>query len=953
MVEIWKKASSNSLGIVAEGVRTKTLLPLANTVTNANISLISGKLPDGLNLNGNYIEGTPYEVARDEISQFVLRAVVNDNFEDRTYTITVVGPDSPEWITDSGRLPVYGNLFFILDNVPVDFQLEATDPDLPTGEVLEYYIEDGDGVLPPGLSLSLGGRITGTTEPLLALDNTIGSGNYDTVGYGQFPFDFGETVDPAPRKLNGIYKFTVSVTDRNTVVKRDFEIYLVGDDFLRADNNILKISDGIFTADNTYVRTPIWLTPPDLGYRRADNFITVYLDVLDSNTIEGKLKFELLSENNDGSVSQLPPGLTIDSTSGELFGLIPYQQTYSKDYKFTVRATRYIGDTNDGIVFVNIYEDTLLGKSNVKIDKLSRSLEDGIDDLGALVTRRINLEDNIYTISSVDSTNPLYDIVTLSTTLSPAFPIIVHETAMIGDSYIFVSTLSESNKNKLINKELRFTDIEVYKINDIIPYVTWNIFYSDNSNLIFDPNDLVTLDPDMQYSISDDRVLTLKIKSTAITRNISKIKEIFDPSNSSITVNASISNYYDKLVLNQSLNRRLVQGRNIGIGAFKDSNFTVDVTSQIRDTVTAPYKDRTFTLTILGEVDSTIRWLTDPYLGSIDTNTLSIFKVEATTDIVNPSLTYSLYDGVLPPGLSLSTRGEITGRVNQYAYDDILGLTYFDLGETIFDDDETVFDRLFTFTIEAKDRFVFSSSRREFSILVIDEDKTVYSNLYLKPLLKENQRALYENFISDTSIFPTEVLYSRGNPEFGIQRELKVLAYAGIESKSLEEYYNATFLNHKRRRYKFGDIKVAQAKKPGTVDTIYEVVYVDIIDPYEADEGKVAKSISLNNDSSVFYISNISNMRDNISEIGKTERNFLPLWMRTAQQGEIQATGFRLAFPICYCNPGFGNRILFNIRNSGFNFQNIDFEVDRYIIDRYKDVYNSQYIFFSDNENNI
>ena len=953
MVEIWKKQSGSSLGILQEGETFKSLLPLASTVSNATVSIISGSLPDGLRLNGIYIEGTPTEVARDEISTFVLRANVNGNFEDRTYTLTVVGPDSPLWVTPSGKLPVFNNLLFVLDNTPIDFQLEATDPDLPTGEVLEYYIEDDDGELPPGLSLTSSGKITGLVEPILALDVGIGNGNYDTVGFSQFPFDFGETVGPAPRKLNGIYKFIVSVTDRNTVVKRNFEIYVVGDDFLRADNDILKIGNGLFTADNTYIRNPIWLTPSNLGIRRADNYTTIYLDVLDTNTIEGKLKYELLSENDDLSVSKLPTGLSLDTTTGELFGFLPYQQRFTQVYKFTVRATRFIGDTNDGIVFATIYEDTLLGKTNVKINKLSRSLEDGIDDLASLVNRRINLEDNVYTIAEIDGTNSDYDIVTLSETLSPAFAINVHDTAYIGDNYIYVNTLSEFYKDRLINRNLRFTDTEVYKINDIIPYITWTVFYSNNSSLIFDPNDILDLDENAQYTISSDNILTLKIKSTAITRNKNTIRELFTPTNPSISVNLNIVSYYDRLVLNQALQRRLLTGRNIGIGAFKESVFSVNVTSQIRDDITAPYKDRTFSLTVLGEVDSTITWVTESYLGSINANDISLFKLQATTNIPNPLLSYNLYDGKLPPGLSLSISGSITGRVNQYAHDNILGLTYFDDSDTIFDDGDTIFDRLFTFTVEVKDRYVFSSSKKEFSILVIDADRLVYSNLYLKPLLKLEQRELYNNFISDTNIFPFEALYSRNNPEFGIQRDLKILAYAGIESKELKDFYNATLLNHKRRRYRFGQLNTAVAKLPGRNEIIYEVVYIDIIDPYESDTGKVKRSISLNNDSTDFYISNITNMRDNISEIGNTERNLLPLWMRTAQAGKLQETGFILAFPICFCNPGYSDRILFNIRNSGFDFKQLDFEIDRYLIDRYKDNYNSQYIIFSNNEQNI
>ena len=41
-----------------------------------------------------------------------------------------------------------------------------------------------------------------------------------------------------PQKLNRYYEFTVSVRDGDVVARRTFRIFVVGDDFLRADNTI-------------------------------------------------------------------------------------------------------------------------------------------------------------------------------------------------------------------------------------------------------------------------------------------------------------------------------------------------------------------------------------------------------------------------------------------------------------------------------------------------------------------------------------------------------------------------------------------------------------------------------------------------------------------------------------------------------------------------------------------
>ena len=45
---------------------------------------------------------------------------------------------------------------------------------------------------------------------------------------------------------------------------------------LRADNTILQVGSGTFTADNTFIRTLIWLTPSNLGYKRANNYIQLF-----------------------------------------------------------------------------------------------------------------------------------------------------------------------------------------------------------------------------------------------------------------------------------------------------------------------------------------------------------------------------------------------------------------------------------------------------------------------------------------------------------------------------------------------------------------------------------------------------------------------------------------------------------------------------------------------------
>ena len=107
------------------------------------------------------------------------------------------------------------------------------------------------------------------------------------------------------------------------------------------------------------------------------------------------------------------------------------------------------------------------------------------------------------------------------------------------------------------------------------------------------------------------------------------------------------------------------------------------------------------------------------------------------------------------------------------------------------------------------------------------------------------------------------------------------------------------------------------------------------------------------------YVSNVSNMRNRIKNISVngvtaiTNREFLPLWMRTPQLGSLNELGFVLALPLIYTKPGYSETIKQNLVNSQFDFKSIDYEIDRYIIENTKDNENEQFILFGNYQYNI
>lgn len=1170
MTDLWTLPNGSIIRTVIERIQQEITLPIRQDVS-PTVRLISGALPRGLRLDNNTIKGTPFEVVETTSSVFVLRASLDDgSFQDRTFEIITVGADDPSWLTPEGLLQVNQKAFFILDNELVDFALQAIDPDVPAGDELEFYISSGDGELPPGLHLTKDGRIVGVVEPLLALDKRADNGNYDSNVYDGYPLDFNITSDNGyssyyydsqfydysiatriPKKLNRFYEFTVSVTDGDAVVKRKFRIFVVGDDFLRSDNTILKVGSGIFTADNTHVRTPIWLTPANLGYKRADNYLTLKLDALDTDTLQGYLLYTLVNTNPDGSISKLPPGMSLDIASGEVYGRVPYQPAVTREYQFTVRATRFTGETNIVAVTGQVFEDTQKGQQTFKIFKLDRTLADGIDDLNSLLGRRIVLEGYSYLVTAVDGTLNDYDQITVSPELRSNKPFIIIEPSIVGSSYAFSNQLDSTTRDFYLNRAIRITNNEKYTIKSITPYLEWTVTDQGNSSIginnsqypsqgrvssisivnqglnystalvsiigdgagataepvidqfgrivainVTNGGSGYTTPPQVQITGTfngtafaasatatlalesrDEQIsrlfntdlgpvyinetasnrLVIRLPNTTLNRNADRIRDIFSKNNSSSVRVISTKDPFERVTFDINLQRSLVGDFSIGAG--KGSVFEERiVVSEDDDEVTNPFTDKTFTVKILGEVESTIQWLTPAHLGSIRANFLSTLFVEAQTSVPNAKMVYTIVDGKLPNGLILTYDGQIVGRPRQFSSVDKKGLTVFDSNSTTFDGGRTSatsFDRQYRFTVRAQDRFGYSAVEREFYLVVEDPNDIIYSNLYMKPFLPASQRQNYINFISDPTIFPPEYIYRPNDPEFGLQKEIKMLAYAGIETKEIKEYVSAVAKNHKRKRYTLGNIKKAVAKEPGTNNVIYEVVYLEVNDPAEPLAGNTHTSFNLKTENkitadslqyaladdvtktgagvpeilvqgrygtvsvplsnskefeflardntilentvnnltvefgsradndievdvnlsdsepyrlrpktntikadsnavqvsqskdNVRYISNISNMRSRLSEVGSTDNNFMPLWMRSTQAVGQQELGFITAVPLCYCKPNTADEIILNIKNTDFNFTDIDFEVDRYIIDTTQGNSEQQYIMFA------
>ncbi len=284
--------------------------------TGLTFTLIAGKLPggvalahtgliDGIPTQRSLLKGVPYEVANNVTSTFVIRITDAESLlADRTFNLTVAGPDAPIWSTAAGKLAD------VHDGQEITATIAATDSDL---DVLTYSINSGS--LPPGLTMSTTGAITGRITKV---------------------------------SLSQDFNFVVRVTDGNTNVDRQFSyrVHAIGDATIDThqdafgDNINCDSTNTMWTADNYLFARP-WMvrTAGSVGTLRHSNY---YIELFEGKTLED---LPLISFEQSGN---LPQGTTFNgvyetnATDGVgsciIYGTVPSTTASSTTYTFSIRA---------------------------------------------------------------------------------------------------------------------------------------------------------------------------------------------------------------------------------------------------------------------------------------------------------------------------------------------------------------------------------------------------------------------------------------------------------------------------------------------------------------------------------------------------------------------------------------------------------------------------------------
>lgn len=901
---------AGSLGTITERIPIEIPLSAASTDGVVTLELIAGSLPRGLRLDNSTIKGSPVEVRVFTTNKFVVRANDGINIQDRTFSISVDGSDSPEWITREGFLNVgQGENYFVLDNAWVDFQLEATDTDLTAGDTLEYFLAPMGGQLPPGLTLSNSGRISGFTDPIFAIDYQNQTGAFDTTGYDIAPLDafntnsngfdsfFYDTLtfdynEPSivPRRLSRAYSFIVWVSDLlNDPVERLFSIWVVTEEFLKSDNNIVQVDTNLFRSDNDGSRIPYWITESNLGVFRANNYVTIYLDVYDPPSLPGTIAYFLLPTN--AGAYQLNNSNQITQSRYEISGVLPF------------------------------FNYTLTGSWNAQKKYIASDA--------------VTLSNQNQLYSSVDTWVCLKE-----------------------------NTNIEPNEGEFWTNKGLNTNTQTFTPN----VLQWTTVVPETVSLIPPGLELDTITGELAGRVPYQSAITksyqFTMQAVSFQANLANINYVLVGDWSSLTT------YKENQAVRYKGFIFIALYENTGIIPTEESGIWKpgETTSE-----------KLFTVDVIGEIESNIVWISDANVGTIKPNQASELFVKAETSNYGGKVIYELVSGNLPPGLTLISTGEIQGKPKQFSDANGKGLTrFFDSTAPIenrfdisFDQKTTSFDQEFKFGIKARDTANFAESIKEFHIKVLSETTNTFANLYIKAFPSKQKRLDWGSFISDFDIFrPTEI-YRNGDLNFGIQKEIKILLYAGIESADAVKFIQAMSRNHYRKQLRFGEVKSAIAKDPVTQQVVYEVVYVEIVDDYEVRNTSISQTVQLRDnskskvlisydtlsvDSNIPFVSDsdhqrvfpnsIRNMRSRIKPVGLRDREFLPLWMRSIQVGTSVEPGFVKALVLCYVLSGASEKTISRIKASDFDFKSIDFTVDRYVIDIVNNQIQDQYLAF-------
>jgi hypothetical protein len=864
---------------------------------------LSGTLPPGLYVTPRgSLRGVPTVTNPDQKTfEFAIRARnrTTGTVSDRTFTMTIGDIQPPVFVQNQTFI---GNYF---DGTYFNFQLHALE--VNPAAILTYSISNGE--LPAGLTLTSDGLIYGYITPLLdqGISNNL---NYSVAPYDEVGYD------TLGKYRNEQYTFTVRVDDGagSAIHQYSMKVFAKGNwstdsGIDTVDNSIINIYDLTGTevsADASNVYIPVVTTPPQsLPTIRSGSDYAFKFDAYDPEA--QVLNFEISSYTTSGFDQDGTDIYDINTVSD----ILNFTSSLSSDLStVTIQGKSY--NTTNGVA--NIVIDTASYKpGNVTVNSVyyvnNKLLTYLVLDKNVTVYKGNVLTQpttganaNVY-LSSTGSVITLVDSVgSFASNVGNVF------VAGLGNTYIFRDGANLTAATTQANST----------------YITYPtaISYTPVSNITVWANTII-----MSGRLSANITVTQPANPALTGTAFDTIR--FDQTGSSFPNNLVLDQYTGWLSGHILPQVEVSKTYTFEVSAYRENDATI---------ISNPVE---YTLTVLGDINNSVTWLTDTDLGKIDNGATSQLMIQATATIagVPTAVTYSYVTAgsSLPNGLKLLSNGLIVGRAS---------FEYFslDTGATSIDGNKTTFDDTYSFTVKVTSVDGRVSDTKTFTLSVNNYNRIPYENLYLKALTSLDQRKLFLSIVNNTDIFPETLIYRAKDPYFGRARDIRSLFLSGLTPSALSQYAEAISTNHFTKRITFGDIKTARALDTN-FNVKYEVVYLDLLDPVMDQGRSPADSMLLTNiinqwyapdgatGGNVYYPNAFNNMRSVTSNnIGFSHAGSLPEWM-TSTQEDGKVLGFRPAVVLAYTVAGASKLMAYRLQTAGLEFNQIDFVVDRYDLD--------------------
>lgn len=308
-------------------------------------SVIAGALPTGLAINPatGVISGTSFDVP----GPFTVTIRLTDSngcTDERVYSFDLV----------SGGAIVVGDIPDMCSGVPVDFEIEIT------GGVPPYNVVQHGGNLPPGISVSLTGVVTGTPTTPGSYDFTL---RVTDINLTQVDQPYTVVVSQSPTITttalpiafpNTAYSATITISGGTAPYTLSVEEGTLPDGLI-LDNSLLRIF-GVPTVSGQYTFT-LRATGANgcYGERIYTLFSKPPLVITNLTLPHGceSQEYSVFMEATGGTPpyfwyvygGALPPGLSLNPGTGEIYGVPIQQGTYNfsiqvldADYNSAVRS---------------------------------------------------------------------------------------------------------------------------------------------------------------------------------------------------------------------------------------------------------------------------------------------------------------------------------------------------------------------------------------------------------------------------------------------------------------------------------------------------------------------------------------------------------------------------------------------------------------------------------------